>query len=59
MDLDNGAKIENIATVDDRPTNETEYTYVEPIISSEKTATTEKGLDYVVEGEKNNILYHS
>ena len=52
MDLDNGAKIENIATVDDRPTNETEYTYVEPIISSEKTATTEKGLDYVVEGEK-------
>ena len=51
-DLDNGAKIENTATVNDTPTNKTEHTYVEPIISSEKSATTENNLSYVVEGEK-------
>ena len=51
-DLDNGTKIENTATVNDTPTNKTEHTYIEPIISAEKTATTEHGLGYVVEGEK-------
>ncbi|MCI8384201.1 MAG: DUF11 domain-containing protein [Clostridia bacterium] len=36
----------------DIPTNETENTYIEPIIITTKTATTEEGLSYVVEGEK-------
>ena len=52
QDLDNGTEIKNTATVNDEPTNETEHTYVEPIISSEKVAVTENGLPYVVEGEK-------
>ena len=51
-DLENDTKIENVATVNDTETNKTDHTYVEPIISSSKTATTEKGLEYVVEGEK-------
>ena len=51
-DLNNGTIIENVATVNDTETNKTEHTYVEPIINAKKTATTEKGLEYVVEGEK-------
>ena len=51
QDIDNGTKIRNVATVDDEPTNNTEHTYVEPIISGSKSFETENGLDYVVEGE--------
>ena len=51
QDLDNGTKIRNVATVDDEPTNNTEHTYVEPIISGEKEISTEYGESYVVEGE--------
>ena len=51
QDLDNGTKIRNVATVDDEPTNNTEHTYVEPIISGSKSFETENGLDYAVEGE--------
>ena len=50
-DINNEDKIRNIAYADDKLTEEVEHTYIEPIISAEKTATTEKGLDYVVEGE--------
>ena len=50
--LENGVEIQNIATVNDVPTNTVENRYVEPIISANKTATTEHQLDYVVEGEK-------
>ena len=50
-DLDNGTTIRNVATVDDEQTNEVTHTYVEPIISAEKTSTTENSLNYVVEGE--------
>ena len=52
LELDNGDKISNIATVNDVSTNSVEHTYVEPIISGNKTATTNFGRDYVVEGEK-------
>ena len=51
QDLDNGTKIRNAATVDDEPTNNTEHTYVEPIISGSKSVETENNLEYVVEGE--------
>ena len=51
QDLSNGTPIRNIATVDDESTNNTEHTYVEPIISGSKSFETENGLDYVVEGE--------
>ena len=51
-DLDNGTEIRNVATVDEETTNEVTHTYVEPIISAEKTSTTENSLNYVVEGEK-------
>ncbi len=60
-DLSNGDKITNIATIDKDPddptneeenTNETEHTYIEPVINAEKEVATEMGLSYVVEGEK-------
>ena len=60
-DLSNGDKITNIATIDRDPedstneeenTNETEHTYIEPVIDANKAVTTENGLSYVVEGEK-------
>ena len=57
-DIENGATIRNIAsttnpkTSEETQTNETIHTYVEPIISSTKSQTTENNLDYVVEGEK-------
>ena len=50
-DLGNNTQIRNVASIDDEPTNEVTHKYVEPIISSEKSVTTEKGLDYVGEGE--------
>ena len=52
LDLDNGDKISNIATVNDVSTNSVEHTYVEPIINGNKTATTDFGREYVVNGEK-------
>ena len=52
QDLENGTEIKNIATVDGSNTNETTNTYLEPIISMEKTQETENKQDYVVEGEK-------
>ena len=51
-DLDDEDQIRNIATVDEKPTEETIHTYVEPIISATKSQTTENSLGYVVEGEK-------
>ena len=60
-DLDNGDEIRNIATIDNDPddptnaeesTNETEHTYIEPVIDANKEVATEMGLSYVVEGEK-------
>ncbi len=66
-DINNMSKIKNVAYTTkipdksdipinpdetDKPTNETENIYVKPIISSKKEATSEKGLNYVVEGEK-------
>ena len=51
-DLENGTPIRNTATVDDEPTEGTEHTYAEPIISATKASDTENRLDYVVEGEK-------
>ena len=60
-DLDNGDKIRNIATIDNDPddptnaeesTNETEHTYIEPVIDANKEVATENGLNYIVEGEK-------
>ena len=50
--LNNGDKIRNVATVNDNPTNETEHTYTEAIITANKEVTTENSLSYVVEGEK-------
>ena len=50
-DLENGVQIQNTAKVDEKDTNTISNRYVEPIISSNKTATTEHNLDYVVEGE--------
>ena len=55
-DIDNGTQISNTAIVDGKDTNEVTNRYVEPIISSNKTAITEHNLDYVVEGEK--ITYY-
>ena len=52
QDLENETEIKNIATVDGNNTNETINTYLEPIISMEKTQETENKQDYVVEGEK-------
>ena len=54
-DLDNGAIIRNVATVNDTSTNEVTHEYVEPEITSVKSQYTENGLDYVVPGEK--IIY--
>ena len=51
-DLDNGATIKNVATVNNNTTNETNHKYVEPIITASKEMKTENGLGYVVEGEK-------
>ena len=60
-DLENGATIKNVATVNqnpedpespDSPTNETEHKYVEPVIKASKEMITANGLSYVVEGEK-------
>ena len=57
-DIENKDSIRNIAsttnqkTSEETQTNETIHTYVEPIISSTKSQTTENNLDYVVEGEK-------
>ena len=48
-------EIKNIATVDDVATNEVNYTYRKPIISSKKEINTENDLDYVV--SKENIEY--
>ena len=56
--LENGNKITNTATVNDIPTNETEHTYIEPIIDATKAQTTQNSLDYVVEGE-NNYIYNN
>ena len=56
-DIENGETIRNIAsttnpeTSEETPTNGVEHKYVEPIISSTKSQTTENNLDYVVEGE--------
>ena len=50
-DNESGYEIRNVAIVDRIETNETEHTYVEPIISAVKTQITENSLDYVVEGE--------
>ena len=36
----------------EKPTNEVQNTYIEPIITTKKTAKTEKGQDYVIQGEK-------
>ena len=55
-DIDNGTQIENTAKVNGKDTETVTNRYVEPIISSNKTATTEHNLDYVVEGEK--ITYY-
>ena len=63
-DLDNGATIKNVATVKENPdnpdsteepTNETEHTYAEAIMTANKEMTTENSLSYVIEGEK--IIY--
>ena len=48
-------KIVNKASVDDVETNEVNYTYRRPIISSKKEMSTENNLDYVV--SKENIEY--
>ena len=51
-DLDNGADITNIATVDDEQTNTVTHKYVEAIIDANKTATIEHPeVGYVLEGE--------
>ena len=47
--------ITNIAQVDGEQTNQIEYTYRKPIISSEKLMKTENNLDYAV--SKENIEY--
>ena len=54
-DLDDGATIKNVATVNDQSTNEVTHEYVEAEITSVKSQYTENGLDYVVPGEK--IIY--
>ena len=54
-DLDNGATIKNVATVNDTSTNKVTHEYVEAEITSVKSQYTENGLDYVVPGEK--IIY--
>ncbi len=51
-DINNKDVIKNVATVDDNPTNEVTKEYIEPIISQTKEMTTEKGQNYVIEGEK-------
>lgn len=51
-DLDDETIINNTATVDENQTNNVSIKYIEPIISSEKTAKTEFGNYYVVNGEK-------
>ena len=50
-DQENEDVITNIAKVDNKDTNEVNFTYLEPIISSKKEATTENGKDYVVTDE--------
>ena len=51
-DLNNGADITNIATVDDEQTNTVTHKYVEAIIDANKTATIEHPeVGYVLEGE--------
>ena len=52
QDLDNGDTITNIATVNDVPTNEVTHNYVEAIIEANKEQETERGLSYVIPGEK-------
>ena len=44
--------ISNIATVDDRETNEVSTKYVEPIITENQEMKTENEKEYVVQGEK-------
>lgn len=51
-DLNDEDIITNIATVDEKQTNEVKLRYVEPIISQKKDVETENKLDYVVNGEK-------
>ena len=51
-DLNDEQQITNKATVDGKDTNTITHTYVEPIISQEKSVVNENGLGYVVEGEK-------
>ena len=60
-DLNNGDTIRNMATIKENPdnpagpeepTNETEHTYAEAIITAHKEMTTENNLSYVIEGEK-------
>ena len=50
-DQENEDVITNMAKVDNKDTNEVNFTYLEPIISSKKEATTENGKDYVVTDE--------
>ena len=45
---EDGQEIKNKATVNETPTNETIHKYVEPVITQEKSATTEHRLDYAV-----------
>ena len=51
-DLYNGQTIKNVANVNGKTTNTVTHTYIEPIIDGDKTATTDFGKDYVIEGEK-------
>ena len=51
-DLEDRAIIRNTATVNDTPTEEVTVEYVEPVISNNKTQSTENNLAYVVEGER-------
>ena len=52
QDLEDEATISNKATMGDKESNTVTHRYIEPIITQEKTAVTENGLGYVVEGEK-------
>ena len=52
QDLEDKATISNKATMGDKESNTVTHRYIEPIITQEKTAVTENGLGYVVEGEK-------
>ena len=50
--IENGTEIRNTATVNEVPTETTENTYVEPVISVSKKAELSSGLAYVTKGDR-------